>query len=56
MVAELRERIVFDRPEHRAVIGLTEAEAAAVYVSGLHYQVFISLFAVQMEGWFWLTR
>jgi hypothetical protein len=43
MVAELRERIVFDRPEHRAVIGLTEAEAAAVYVSGLHYQVFTSL-------------
>ncbi|KAL3488421.1 hypothetical protein BJX62DRAFT_179934 [Aspergillus germanicus] len=38
MVAELRERIVFDRAEHRAVIGLTEAEAAAVYVSGLHYQ------------------
>ncbi|KAL2871627.1 Hsp70 family protein [Aspergillus lucknowensis] len=38
MVAELRESIVFDRPEHRATIGLTEAEAAAVYVSGLHYQ------------------
>lgn len=40
MVEELRKGVVFDRGrDHRAVIGLTEAEAAAVYVSGLHYQV-----------------
>ncbi|KKK14585.1 hypothetical protein ARAM_005798 [Aspergillus rambellii] len=38
MVAELRSSIQFDTPNHRAVIGLTEAEAAAVYVSGQHYQ------------------
>lgn len=40
MVEELRRGIELDRGrDHRAVIGLTEAEAAAVYVSGLHYQV-----------------
>ncbi|KAL5333307.1 hypothetical protein BJX70DRAFT_403701 [Aspergillus crustosus] len=39
MVEELRSCVRFDgRQDHRAVIGLTEAEAAAVYVSGLHYQ------------------
>ncbi|KAL2827810.1 hypothetical protein BDW59DRAFT_54789 [Aspergillus cavernicola] len=38
MVEELRGAIRFDSGCHRAVIGLTEAEAAAVYVSGLHYQ------------------
>ncbi|KAL4785978.1 hypothetical protein BJX76DRAFT_366446 [Aspergillus varians] len=40
MVEELRNGIGFEGRggEHRAVIGLTEAEAAAVYVSGLHYQ------------------
>ncbi|KAL4866710.1 hypothetical protein BDV12DRAFT_198929 [Aspergillus spectabilis] len=38
MVEELRGSVRFERGEHRAVIGLTEAEAAAVYVSGLHYQ------------------
>ncbi|KAL3469292.1 hypothetical protein BJX99DRAFT_78386 [Aspergillus californicus] len=42
MVEELRAAVEFgengDRGLHRAVIGLTEAEAAGVYVSGLHYQ------------------
>ncbi|KAL4875397.1 hypothetical protein BJY04DRAFT_224064 [Aspergillus karnatakaensis] len=38
MVEELRGSVRFQREGHRAVIGLTEAEAAAVYVSGLHYQ------------------
>ncbi|KKK15548.1 hypothetical protein ARAM_004684 [Aspergillus rambellii] len=38
MVAELRELIQFDSPNHRATIGLTEAEAAAVYASGQYYQ------------------
>ncbi|KAL4924601.1 porphobilinogen deaminase, dipyromethane cofactor binding domain-containing protein [Aspergillus undulatus] len=38
MVEELKGSIQFRKTEHRAAIGLTEAEAAAVYVSELHYQ------------------
>ncbi|KAL4948541.1 hypothetical protein BDW69DRAFT_203477 [Aspergillus filifer] len=38
MVEELRGAVRLGDTKHRAVIGLTEAEAAAVYVSGLHYQ------------------
>ncbi|KAL4794868.1 hypothetical protein BDV19DRAFT_389766 [Aspergillus venezuelensis] len=38
MVEELRGAVRFGDPKHRAVIGLTEAEAAAVYVSELPYQ------------------
>ncbi|KAL4962439.1 Hsp70 family protein [Aspergillus stella-maris] len=38
MVEELRGAVRFGDPKHRAVIGLTEAEAAAVYVSELYYQ------------------
>ncbi|KAJ5918391.1 hypothetical protein N7454_010766 [Penicillium verhagenii] len=38
MVARLRESVILDSPMHKATIGLTEAEAAAVYASGHHYQ------------------
>ncbi|PLB51203.1 actin-like ATPase domain-containing protein [Aspergillus steynii IBT 23096] len=38
MVAELRQSIRFDSDSHRATIGLTEAEAAAVHASGQYYQ------------------
>ncbi|KAJ5930577.1 hypothetical protein N7466_006070 [Penicillium verhagenii] len=38
MVARLRESVILNSPMHRATIGLTEAEAAAVYASGHHYQ------------------
>lgn len=38
MVARLRDSITLSSPLHRAKIGLTEAEAAAVYASGHFYQ------------------
>ncbi|THC99983.1 hypothetical protein EYZ11_000562 [Aspergillus tanneri] len=39
MVAELRSSVRLDSSAHRAIIGLTEAESAAVYASGQRYQV-----------------
>ncbi|PWY96746.1 hypothetical protein BO94DRAFT_453098 [Aspergillus sclerotioniger CBS 115572] len=38
MVAQLKESIELQSPNHRAIIGLTEAEAAAVYASAQLYQ------------------
>ncbi|KAJ5888612.1 hypothetical protein N7495_008653 [Penicillium taxi] len=38
MVARLKDYITLSSPMHRATIGLTEAEAAAVYASGHNYQ------------------
>lgn len=51
MIEEMRtlieQAIVMRTSNHRASIGLTEAEAAAVYACKQHYQVFFCLLDVK---------